>query len=158
MRRPGAPLRFLALLVGGWMLARTHALLGNRIDFIAPGRAMVVTVSSGLSTSDEPRAIGTTLHAAYRALLPAARAAQRPSASGVTIALPPAQPALTTPRLQRAAARERSTLSLPSFTPTFRTTAPRLSGTGWVFLRQGSTRPLAEAGQLGASQAGARLR
>ena len=159
MTNTGAPLRFIVLLLAGWIGGRCLALFGDRL--VPDGRAFAQSVSVPVAPTPAPAPMPREARPESMLVValypePPRTARPRPAAS-VTLDLPPEAPERP---LQLAAAHPmRAPLPIvPRFLTQSRTVAARLSGTAWLFLRPGMGGSLANAGQLGGSQSGARLR
>jgi hypothetical protein len=161
MIRQGAPLRFVAAMLSLWGMGRAFWLIGAQIETPAiasrPTQAgqgetrpsLASVALRWLPSPFEKREHGTRLMVA----LPPAAPPYRPDIAPqpVLLALVPARdqreiltPTAPSPRLDLDHAVR---------------SASRWSGSAWVYAREGSgARSLAALGQLGGSQAGARLR
>ena len=152
MKSPGAPIRFLALLLGCWTAGRCYVLFGDRLLSTDPAYAQSITLPPAVPHPGQrwarklivalERLPGKVLH------LPEADTA-------VTVLLPPTR---TEPPVELATRHPSRAPIEPSFITRSPNVASRLSGTAWIFLRPGMGGSLADAGQLGGSQAGARIR
>jgi len=167
MKGPAAPLRFLILVIGGWTLGRAALLLpgvGGVIDqsVIAPKKVAnaLRAREARHGPADQPSAVAVALsgarhvvghrsaHGAVRTFVDpdaphpdSAAAVEWRLASHQIIPVPP--PPTPSPVAHPASASRR---------------APRWSGSIWLFARPEDGRSgLAAAGQLGGSQAGARM-
>ncbi|PVE58919.1 hypothetical protein DC429_00420 [Arthrobacter sp. TPD3018] len=156
----GRPLRFLAIVLGGWIGMRTLALLQAGDLPLAPLANPVEHIVAALG-------IGTA-EAAPRPPLPMTGATPTPRPNHTPIASP-----LTLSRIPAAAARTEGDRPAPATTTTPRPTPPpllplatpvtitprgpsRLSGSIWGITRGGGIGQ-ASGGQLGGSQAGIRV-
>lgn len=165
MRSMPAPIRFLTLIVGGWIGVRAVMLvpwwqdLPVEVAIAAPARGAAPTAPMPASLpAFQPVASPTMAglpvqRTSWR--LPAAPATARPPilalAQGVIVERTAAEPAAraaplpTYPPLQWLPARPR------------RAQAARLSGSAWLLVRDEGGGSFAPGGTLGGSQAGARL-
>jgi hypothetical protein len=163
MIQQGAPLRFVATMLALWGAGRAFWLMGEPV--IAPAAASRPTPVS------ENEAASSFTSVALQWLPSFPQKTER--GPQLTVALPPAAPAqaptMSAPPIVLAMAPARDQPEI--LTPTAPSPAPRLdldqavrsvsrwSGSAWVYAREGSgARSLAALGQLGGSQAGARLR
>lgn len=175
MSRPAPPLRFLALLLGGWAAARAAFLAPEWLYSEPPrepGPVIVDWARAGQLPSPErgsPERPPKPGSAVATASDPARRELAEGPPPAVPVKLAALSAELTRPAI--ALAPERSS-ALPSWRPSpaapaghsppipALTAAPglnRWSVSGWALLRRGSGRQLAPGGLLGGSQAGARL-
>jgi hypothetical protein len=158
-----APLRFLGLVLGGWVAARA-ALLAPTLwpaeqatpappdePIVSPPRIAIIPPRSGpfsLFRQEPARHSATS-----RKALGAARRVQ--SATAVPLE-PPAfagpQPSRLPLRIAPAARTAQPLVSAPAIA-----LASRWSGSAWTLVRRGESRQLASAGTLGGSQVGARI-
>lgn len=164
-RTAGRPLRFLGLVLGGWTALRIALLLPEAArlpELIAP-RA---SAADGGLASVPPRLLGE-----WPAPPPRSAALDAAAPGNTTIArelgrsrgnlAPSGQGMLSVAQRQPDAvlnAPYRPGPAPPSAPDAPRRAASRLSGTGWLALRQGRGDGLGPGGQLGGSQAGVRLR
>jgi hypothetical protein len=151
-----APIRFLALVVGGWILVRFAVLApGWRTDIgpiatalVPSARASAPRLRTTVSLEPAPSAV---LSARPPSWPPAAPAARSPSA--LVMAFPEPERTIEVPA---ALAPALVPIGLPGVP--FRRRGERWSGSAWVLLRDDRARPtLAPGGTLSGSQAGARL-
>lgn len=163
MIAPGRPLRFLANVVGWWIVLRVAFLLPEppqlrreppgflslpRLMAASPATiALPVQPMAGYATTEDP--------AAGAGLMPAAEPDHAPNVRlGLLGPLSFGDPAA-----QLAPRHPLKPVSSPTI-PLARSgglAMSRWSGSGWLAFRGGGA-PIAEAGQLGGSQAGARIR
>lgn len=165
------PLRFLAVVIGGW--------IGMRAAMLAPDwspRAISVKVASVAATADAAGPINEPLavfaHTSMRPN-PVADSAN----SGRPDRAPPLRTRASVPQTERAAsapppelawagrtarrATEPSSAETGPLGPTALPAAPigerRFAGSAWIFVRQGSGAQLVPGGMLGGSQIGGRI-
>lgn len=175
-RLAGRPLRFLVAVLGGWAALRAAMLLPEATDpgggvraEAAPARFAIASLPPRL-LGEWPAALPL---AAPRVAVPApvarpAPVVPRPAPAGRSVALAliarigfgepqrRVQPSLAAPYLPATA----GAAPPARFAPPTRAFAdpPRLSGSGWLALRDGGGQSLGPGGQLGGSQGGVRLR
>lgn len=163
------PLRFLAVVLGGWAALRT-ALIAPHWP-APPAGAAAVAIASPVRPAPrrewEAGPVGPKRAAAGRgrsfafAAEPAVRAG-RGRAHPIPAAAAVAPPAAAGDARATVAAAAFSPLPAPSRVLAARpgaapASSPRWSLSAWTFVRSGTSAPLATGGLLGGSQAGARL-
>lgn len=167
MTERGAPLRFVAVMLSLWGVGRAVWLIGDPIATPAEASKLPIMPQSTAPVRNAP---------ALLAWLPSFRTANAPSSSQLTIALPAAEyfgqdepappitPAFAGGTVQQTSYSEILTPGAPSPAPRLDLdqavrSASRWSGSAWVYARErNGARSLVASGQLGGSQAGARLR
>lgn len=166
MRREGAPLRFFVIVLSLWGGARAFWL-------IQPVAGTPALASRPTLPADDGNPVGALQRASYW-VAQTFQADRQPEQLTLTLPAPTysqstdTPPDLATTRLQTAAIDadrpEQLTPVPPASGPRLDMdqavrTASRWSGSAWTFVREGSgNRSLAALGQLGGSQAGARVR
>lgn len=163
----GRPLRFLTLVIGGWIALRTVQLwpvppgpLPAIVAAIAPPAAAAVVDAMRLPT---PFRAGAQPPASIRPA-PAATAAL-PSDAGAAAAATPAPGSPVTLELAgfvpvgatATAGQDAPIAGSPIAPPRASAAAPRFAGSAWLIARGGSGPAAPFVPQLGGSQAGARL-
>lgn len=160
MKAGPPPLRFLVLVVGGWLCVRGVMLMPDRAEEAAaePRRGVPVRerlVRQAGAERPPPTRVALTLIGAVRSKAviasPVLHSVPTPDRlAGVTLGeasatrfLAPETPPIARPPL----------LDLPAAPPS----EERWSGSAWAFVRRGGSKPLAAGGVLGGSQVGARL-
>lgn len=166
MRRGAAPLRFLALVIGGWVCARAAFLSADWFDrdqpdaqqAASPIASAIISQPSAASTPPQPTAGPADALRAYRQSVFAAPLIPRRlvGSSAAAIATPLA---LSLPVAATSAVP--AVVPVPGVTP-LPVTQPALgssrwTASAWLFLRDGGGGQLAPAGTLGGSQVGGRL-
>lgn len=153
MREPPKPLRFLALVLGGWICIRAAILF--------PGAEQVVAAEKA-APAQRDRAVVATLapvqaarQETVRSLFSLAKQA-RPLANE-PYGRVPAAVAPAAIGAERPAVPEGMAAAHPLSSPAAAAEASRWSASAWLFHRRGGGASLAAAGTLGGSQAGARL-
>lgn len=150
------PLRFLVLVLGGWICLRA-ALLGGGwwTENGLPARPIA---------SERAQAIREAIAAPQGVVAPSALAASLVSLrKDETAGLPPSSPRIVSVTLDQptAAAQPevmRAVTPVPVMPPPAGTERRgRWSGSGWLFLREGGGKALVPGGTLGGSQLGARI-
>jgi hypothetical protein len=177
MKRTPPPLRFLLLVVGGWMCVRTAVYapgwwvgkgVAGPVSVVTPGRTDPAPMSGegGLqeaATRDTPPSAARVKMAVPFGRAQAIRPNAFPRMPGTSSGSPPAPPALAS--LQGAAAPMTQSMPAPVLPPlpSQPVAAPtpdrhgRWSGSAWLLLRPDGGPALAQGGTLGGSQAGARI-
>ena len=163
-----APFRFLILVIGGWTFGRAVSLFSATSALLTPSAGVMiaaaglVTVPIALSSpapdAQPSRASGITIPIDAPEEAPAGRELV------IILGAPPASPEEA---LQSAMFGDRRAVAPPAapIPPSQAWLAPplgparlsRWSGSAWLFARNDGPGPLATGGQLGGSQAGARL-
>ncbi len=171
MRGPPPPLRFLGLVVGGWVAVRILVLAPGWTDEPAEVAAQDQGLPASAALPDAPPAGGPALvlqaePAREHALAagPWRRASAEAVGSWPDLIPAPALPSPLAPSaqpFQSVAALPPPPPGLAQLFPPARPPAERQrrwAGSAWVFVRDGDeASALAPAGELGGSQAGARL-
>lgn len=168
MIQRGAPLRFVAVMLSLWGVGRAVWLIGGQID-----TAAVASRPAFAPHAPNFAPVSDTSVPALLAWMPLI-SKSNPQDAQLTLDLPPASsfaeaespplPLLAEANFQRVSRSEILTPSAPTPSPRLDLdqavrTASRWSGSAWVYVRDNSAgRSLAALGQLGGSQAGARLR
>jgi hypothetical protein len=162
------PLRFLAVVLGGWAALRTiliappwPAATVSEIAAAVPGRAVAATLpDSGAEPVKAARVLTGTRHVATAVAV--AVAAGPTGRSGASTAITPSVQA-PEPRLRMAEAEAEpappflTSGLLPARPGAAAAVSKRWSISAWSFVRRGDSRALAAGGLLGGSQAGARF-
>ncbi|WP_448660192.1 hypothetical protein ACPVPU_06695 [Sphingomonas sp. CJ99] len=180
LRAGGRPLRFAGLILGGWVVLRVMLLwyqtgdLPGAIRDGVPGGAIVERLVRGSDAIAAPPAALAIPPAAVPVAptmpLPTLIATAATPAPMPFLHLPPAERQGVDP--ERVNMAMLALIALEPATPVAWTPDPRLSpdlpapasvpaglsGSAWLMARGGAARPVAGQGQLGGSQAGARLR
>jgi hypothetical protein len=155
------PLRFLVVVLGGWAALRAA--------FIAPpwstppaGAAAPARTLASREREVERRPaqpLAPRARGASAATIPPARqaAALRPRPTVVDLLVQPAAVRTVPPAAKAASLPLAPHLAPPPGPDHGTATPPRWALSAWSFVRSGSAQPLAAAGLLGGSQAGARL-
>lgn len=163
MRLGAPPLRFLVLVVGGWIGVRAVWLVGN-----GPGEALVeVAAPQPERNSASPRLAYADLPDEFAS---AQAAADPPTFRSHALLLLPEAQAVVAPRLAYAIVQEFAEASHAPPAPGLAggsgaiqgeaspaSRPPRLTGSAWIFVRESGPATLAPGGTLGGSQMGARL-
>ncbi|MFW2831177.1 hypothetical protein [Sphingomonas sp. ID0503] len=152
------PVRFLVLLLMSWSFARAYVLISDRpVSLMAP----TAVANSAPQVEATPPPINTPLkltrYAFREPATPVSKSLASPKLPSIKpVALRTVQP---TPTVSSdPVTREPPPVPVvPSLPPGGAWTPAQLSGSAWFFVRGGSRRGLATAGQLGGSQAGLRL-
>lgn len=168
MKGPPPPLRFLALVVGGWIGVRAALLAPEWLTHSAEAEARPPYAQIATGTADESRPFrsfdaAATTHSPVRSR--AKRQARRTMAFAAAGALPAPEPPIFASSGAVSAAGRADTPAAPEaaaipgiiLQPLPRRPESRWSGSAWLFARGGDGRGLAAGGSLGGSQAGARL-
>lgn len=179
MRRPAAPLRFLALVIGAWVIGRAAilapgwlsgdagALKASPPASVAAASRPVPVLAVPVRTAAAARAapVPATVHFAPVPAPDISSATARPELAGPTaiasvmaiIPVPQATATGSTAAPPALAGSEQS--AAPSFSPGLPLAARTSpwSASAWALLRQGPGDSLAPGGLLGGSQLGARL-
>lgn len=168
------PIRFLALVLGGWTIARTIALMADA-EPVAQ-RLVPTAAASTVKQIDVPsvRSPPTSVPAEIAALPSLQSASSRESvvagihpvrlyAAAPGPQTPPVDAELPSPALvndfasRAIAALQPSVASVAPLTPTPAQPSSRWSGSAWLLARAGNEAVIANNGLLGGSQAGARV-
>lgn len=155
----GRPLRFLAVLLGGWAMARGTAIYRDGIAAIATPIERIATAIANSFAADATPLPGQAA-ASPRVSLPAAR----PIAAGPAIAGAFLTPYTPSPVAAPTAAPSMSVQDAPAPPAPWPITVPRpiargasrLAGSTWMIARNGGP-AVVSGSQLGASQAGVRI-
>lgn len=160
MRR-GRPLRFLGIVIGGWVALRIVALwpsdvvaIASATDDAAPMAALVGRVATAMrhaAPSTQPISIRRDV-APIPSIAPRLAAVKSPTAIAYGLAVSPNQPQVRQFATGRSTAPGLAIRPLPPVAAH----GSRLAGSAWLIARGGSNGTLL-GGQLGGSQAGARL-
>jgi len=158
--KPPPPLRFLALVVGGWICIRAAILVPGWWGEVAPIPRRVAAATAPAAVA--PRAIGAApapaSDATFARRLDEPRHARPASALPPRVFAPSRQAASPEVALLPAAPAEPDRAGLFARPPPISTAARRWSGAAWLLVRDDRGAPaLAPGGTLGGSQAGARL-
>jgi hypothetical protein len=173
MSGPAPPLRFLAIVLGGWIAVRAVTLMSwqNPPAVAEPRRELrEAAIQAAEAARPTPAtaefAIATgisDIRAATPSAAPAAASSyaadDRCCGSGAPLALPlsPA-PALTSPPMSLSSPRPGTPPVLPAPGASTSADRSRWSASAWLLVRRDAVTPtLAPGGSLGGSQAGARL-
>lgn len=167
---PSPPLRFLALVLGGWAAARTAILAPPwpappaGATAAAPRAPLVSGVSPRREAGPKPASPGAAPRERPR-VSSAARAWVQPRPGPGRLEARPAAPLSPGTAGEEAPPAKLAALAVPPPSPPHAVPArpaaapgaPRWSLSAWSFVRRGDSAPLAAGGLLGGSQAGARL-
>lgn len=150
-----APLRFLGLVLGGWLCARAAILVPDwAVETLAAAPVPPVAVArpSGEPAERQPQALVLALQTVA---LPQGQP-KRISQAVTPLALPNDFRRPDDPEYVRPASRAAPFVAPPGLSPPGQRAA-RWSGSAWLFGRGKGPNGLAPSGTLGGSQAGARL-
>lgn len=155
----GRPLRFLALVIVGWIGARTVLLwptaksLPEAVRRALPiAHPKAVATPAAVAAPETPFTVPPTIPTGRR--WPRIETVRRPAPMVIEVPVDPPLPASREPTLLPAAISP----PLPAATqPDFPPAATRWSASSWLLIRPGSGVGVAPGGQLGGSQAGLRF-
>ncbi len=167
MKGPPPPLRFLALVVGGWVAIRAAMLAPEWLTTAAdaevrpPALIAIRTIATGPVV--QPLRAAAAVRPPMQAAAGQARAVQSHlTAIAPIVATEPTIPvghslASAAEPTSRAGDPQAAAIPAIALLPLPGSTASRWSGSAWLFARSGERPGLAAGGSLGGSQAGARL-
>lgn len=160
---PPAPLRFLALVLAGWICVRVAALApwfeeeAAHAPQPAASRALAPPSNLVRAPALVAPALGASRLAQPRALRPAV-APSRPALPSVALALATGiQETTPSPPFRPTALAARAPPAVWPLAPPPTSGRDRWSASAWLFARRGGDGALAAAGTLGGSQAGLRV-
>lgn len=152
----GRPLRFLAIVLGGWAMARGTAIYRDGIAVIAIPVERIATAIARSFTADATP-LPVQVAAAPRASLPSARpVAPVPVIARASLTLHASPPAAV-PTTSASVIVQNAPVPWPITVPRpIARGASRLAGSAWMIARNGGS-AVVSGSQLGASQAGVRV-